>query len=371
MRQVLKTVTVLLILIPAIIRADNTGPNTEKDTYFLLGMLQEYISRKAYDNSDKIEGFYWGEELHAYVMVAYLNRIMNETGISSSVYLERKQELLISLHSKELTDYLNSFYIDQPYDWKGLDMRGRDIYLPYSAFENASKDAKLAYLAGAYYRWGRNYRYDFTNGKKKADLVAQLLIDIGSSLPDRSMSADGLVPRSHYIDFQPTDELQQWFEKYPELWALEAADTLIGFAKDQEINIYRKITSLLQNDIIGGYSVTVPCVVSRISGIRGDGARKMNDLSPEWESVLEDFNDRRTTYISLKNLASDSIIVDHEHVEKREHSQITFLRLGFSDDMTRAMSFLSHNRKIYTLYFTFKEEEWTFYSYDISDHWRE
>ena len=353
--------------------ASENVTSLENDTYFLLGMLEEYISRTIYKDSDCIEGFYWGEKLHAYVIVAYLSRLMKEMDISNDIEIRRRQDLLVILHSKSMSEYLNSFFDDHPEDWKGFYRTNKDyraVYLPYSIFDNVNRSAKLAYLAGAYYRFGRDNRISLANGKKKADLISRLLENVECPTPKRTHSAIGAAPVVHYVDFQPTNELKQWFQKYPEDWAIEAADTLFGLASDDELKIYRALITSLQNEKIDGYTLTVPCIVSRITCIRGDGAREMDGLSPEWQLILDDFNRRRTEYISLINLSSDSIIVDHDFRNKTKYSRIGFLRIGFNENKDRSLTFISSKGKIFSIFFKLEGENWKISHYKVDTNWR-
>lgn len=313
----------------------------ETDTYFLLGMLQEYGARSITEDSDLVEGFYWGEQLQAYIMVVYLNKIMNEIYSFSDVETRRKQNLLVHVHSESMTKYINSYY-DYEYqygakahvdgEWKKTGAGN----FPYSAFEKGDRSLKLAYLAGAYYRFGADNSIRLTNGFKKGDLLARLLKETGCSVSE--IDTVIAVPSSVTISFQPTAEMEAWFDKYPGQWAFKEADTLFGLATDEELQIYRTIISLFQNGASTDCVLATPCIVPRTSGMRGDGKTHIPDLSPDYQEALDDFNERRTEFVSLIGLTSDSVTVVNEYNWKSGGSAAFFGRIGFSSDRLYAIA---------------------------------
>ena len=70
----------------------------------------------------------------------------------------------------------------------------------------------LAYLAGAWARYGRGNDFVFANAHDKASLVESLLSDLGCSRISLE-STYGLAPQANIVHFQPTDEVTEWLRK--------------------------------------------------------------------------------------------------------------------------------------------------------------
>lgn len=298
--------------------------------FFVLGFLDEYSGRHIDTNSDQIEHFYWGEYIQAYVILAYLNKIKHDQGLSTDISVERRQELLISLHSDEMTKLINSFYESS-----------RNSFFPYAQFQGRDRSLKLAYLAGAYFRYGRNSSFSFANSYKKAELVVRLLSDVGCKLPEIK-SSEGTIPVNNIVYFEPTNELTEWFEAYPENWAFEAADSLVGIAPREELEIYRAVISVAQKGAFEGCDLSVPCITSRLSSIRGDGATNIPTLPEIWQEALDNHNERRLELVSLHELESDSILISNSKIYPHEICIVSLQRIGFTEDKENAIALLSY-----------------------------
>jgi hypothetical protein len=70
----------------------------------------------------------------------------------------------------------------------------------------------LAYLAGAWARYGRGNDFVFANAHDKATLVEGLLSDLGCSRISLE-STYGTAPQANIVRFQPTDEVTEWLRK--------------------------------------------------------------------------------------------------------------------------------------------------------------
>ena len=344
--------TLILVAVVSPVCGDSSTQHVsavEIDTYFVLGMLEEYISRNFVEGSDLVEDFYWGEELHGYVMAAYLKRMSRELGLPDDIRIGRIQELMVALHSKPMSDYINCFYDYQltrstlalhDGEWR----RTAQANLDHSSFEGKSDTLKYAYLAGAYFRFGENDRFTLTNGTKKADLISRLLKDIGCPVPTISVKRNG-APSTVFLDFNPTKLLTDWFARYPEDWVFEAVDSLAGTASKDELEIYRCVISALQRGTIGECRLSVPCIVPRLNFIFGDGDSHIPGLSPEWQEVLDDHNARRTEFTSLIGLACDSILVRNVASADENLWRLNLTRIGFNETRLAAIAIIPYGCK--------------------------
>ena len=314
----------------------------ERDTYFVLGMLEEYGERIAVDGSGRVEGFYGGEQFHGYVMAAYLSRIARNLEFNDDLEIKRKQKSLVILHSRKLSEYLNSFY-NYSYSAKAMhenESRRVDIgNLEYSSFENRSNATKYSYLAGAYFRFGTDDRFHFTNGKKKAELTSRLLEDLGCSKPVISVKRG--LPYSIFVDFSFTEELRDWINRYPEDWAVEMVDSFVGTASDDEIAIYHSVISSLRKGMIENCYFSFPCHVSRLSNIHGYRDTNIPGLPAHWQEALDDHNAKREEFISLIGLASDSIHVHNVMKYNVDGCKLGLTRIGFNEKGDHAIAIVA------------------------------
>lgn len=301
-----------------------------KNLFFVLGFLDEYQGRRINESSDQVERFYLGGHLEAYVILAYLNKIAHEQGISAEIAIDRRQEVLLSFHSKELTKLINSFYESSP-----------NSFFPYWHFKGRDRSLKLAYLAGAYFRYGRDSSFGFANAYQKAELVARLLSDVGCEFSEIH-SSEGTIPVSNVVNFKPTEGLVEWFQTYPADWAFESVDSLVGIASDDELEIYRAVVSAAQNGAFDGCNLSVPCITSRLSSIRGDGATNIPGLPEAWQEAIDNHNERRLELLSHHELDSDSILVSNSKIYPSEICVVSLQRVGFTKDKQNAIALMSY-----------------------------
>jgi hypothetical protein len=202
--------------------------------FFTLGLLNEYNGRGIVEDSDRVEGFYCNETNTARLFRRYLGRLAQEQGLNPAVREETVQQCLVSYYSKPIADRLNSCYRYQMTDQRlaqasdGTYRRTADPSLLASRLfardsisfiteKGLSDEAffrrrALAYLAGAWARYGRGNEFVFANAHDKATLVEGLLSDLGCSRISLE-STYGLVPQANIVRFQPTDEVTEWLRK--------------------------------------------------------------------------------------------------------------------------------------------------------------
>jgi hypothetical protein len=190
--------------------------------FFLLGSLDEYLGRHIIEGGDHVEGFYCSEQDKARIFRKYLEKLVKEQGIKTSITEEKRQECLTLFRSLELTELFNSFYEykltsgttvqDRNGKWK----KTATAFVTKSIFDGVGRDCKLAYLSGAYWRYGpgamsgRSFR--FANSYRKVDMIADLLREFGCRNVRVESDRRG-IPASNTIAFKPTREVEEWFSK--------------------------------------------------------------------------------------------------------------------------------------------------------------
>jgi len=200
--------------------------------FFVLGFLNEYLGRSFVEDGDRIEGFYCNEPDKALVFQRYISRLAQEQGLDPDVHEETVQRCLISYHSRSIADRLNSCYRFEMTDQElapGADGAYRrtakaslslDLFVQGShsvtggrlSAETFLRRRALAYVSGAWARFGRGEEFVFANAQEKATLIATLLTNLGCR-GVRVESTVGLIPQGNVVQFEPTREVAEWIRK--------------------------------------------------------------------------------------------------------------------------------------------------------------
>jgi hypothetical protein len=211
---------------------DLTGERADT-VFFVLGFLDEYLGRRIVEDDDRIEGFYCAEQDKAALFRRVIVKLAQEQRLSPAIRDETIQQCLVSYHSKTIADRLNSCYsyqatndtamqaTDSTYRRMATASLGRHLFLrtghgtgrgnglPDEVFY---RRRALAYVAGAWTRYGRDADFAFANAHDKATLIAQLLVDLGCR-DVRLETTFGFIPQSNRVHFLPTAEVKEWLEK--------------------------------------------------------------------------------------------------------------------------------------------------------------
>lgn len=212
---------------------DLTGHKTDT-VFFVLGMLNEYNGRSLMEEGDRVEGFYCNEAGKAQLLRRYIGKLALEQGLDPAVREETIQQCLVSYYSKPIADRLNSCYRYEMTDQvltrapdgtyrrtanpsllgAGLFARsGRGVVTDAGLSDEASfRRRALAYLAGAWARYGRGNDFVFASARDKATLVSGLLMNLGCH-DIRIESTVGTIPQANYVHFEPTEEVMEWLQK--------------------------------------------------------------------------------------------------------------------------------------------------------------
>ena len=297
--------------------------------FFLLGMLDEYLGRRVTEGDDRVESFYPGEMVPAFVFHADLNRLAEEQKLDAGVEIEWGDQGHVTFRSEVLPEVIDSFYdftFGAYTTLNGMKVRSGWAKLTHDVFEGHGQDAKLAYLAGAYFRYGSNGRYRFSNSSEKARLIARLLEEIGCENVETTSRAG--LPASNGVLFEPTQALSDAMSRLPGAWALAAADATVGFVTDEELEIYRDIIHLAQVGVFDGCAMTTPALLYRFIG---PAMHPGTIPQPEkWmERAVAHFDSIRTRPASVVALQSQSVIVLDKHPTPGDTSSVWLNRVGF------------------------------------------
>lgn len=211
---------------------DLTGDKGD-NVFFVLGLLNEYNGRYIMEDSDQVEGFYCNEATTARLFRRSIGALAQNQNLDPFITEATVQECLLSYHSIALADRLNSCYVYQTSAERlaqgpdGTRRRTASASLSRQLFSKKSSGAMtekglsdelfyrrraLAYISGAWARYGRDKDFVFANAHDKAMLVAGLLMALGCH-DIRLESTVGNLPQANIVHFQPTDEVMEWLTK--------------------------------------------------------------------------------------------------------------------------------------------------------------
>jgi hypothetical protein len=174
--------------------------------FWILGFLDEYLGRRVGAADDLISHLYCNEHDKAATLRAALSRLHEEQQLKEPPRESSVQECLVHFRSTAITTGLNSMYVNR--ELTGVIGAGSHIMALRSSqgmFESVGRDERLAFVAGAYYRYGReNNTMSFSNSEHTAALVADLLRELGAQDVVHE-TFRGFIPNGNLVRFQPTN----------------------------------------------------------------------------------------------------------------------------------------------------------------------
>ncbi|NES95413.1 MAG: hypothetical protein F6K32_09305 [Desertifilum sp. SIO1I2] len=190
---------------------------TSHTLYAVLGFLDEHFGRTIAKDADVVEHFWVNESQKADLFEKYLNRLVKEYHLQTSLRREVSEGHTYFV-STELAQFINSFYLKHYLTGTDSDgnpayTTGRSIFqqntgqISAVAFPPGDREAKIAYLIGAHQRYAEQNIFQIVNAYPKAQLIYQFLKELGSPQvvfvypdPDRA-------PCRLRVAFEPTQEL--------------------------------------------------------------------------------------------------------------------------------------------------------------------
>lgn len=189
--------------------------------FFILGFLDEYLGRRVIEGDDLVEGLYCNEASKADVLMRQLDRLAREQDLPVAVRRDTAQGCLTLVRSSVVADALNAMYrdrdtppIEQSWttDSSGRRRRLTTLRVDERLFRDVDRELKLAYVAGAYARFGSGGTLRLANSQHKVAVLAALLKELGCS-GVHTESTRGFVPQANTIFFEPSTELRHWLDR--------------------------------------------------------------------------------------------------------------------------------------------------------------
>lgn len=212
---------------------NNTFTGMELTIFTILGFLDEYMGRKIIRGRAQVECFYKTEKEVADLFEFYLHRLAAEHNLQTEIIREEKETGHIYFYSEELNDLICSYYIkngltnlnsneiqkyvdEREHAYYGVGEIGESVFPVINhplRLTEEERSTRLAFLTGAYARYGRKNRFQFNNSYHKARLVEELLIQLRSYWIRFTRKME-LIPYRHEVEFKMTKEMKQHFVSY-------------------------------------------------------------------------------------------------------------------------------------------------------------
>ena len=205
-----------------------------RSSFFVLGILNEYNGRGFLEGSDRLESFYCNEAKIAGLFKRTADALAREQRLEPDIREEIVQGCLTDYYSRTLAPRVDSCYrysLTREIQAETPDGQlrrtasaslGGELFTPPGAISGTRtarglsddlflRRRALAYLAGAWARYGRGRDFVFSNARSKVDLIARLLVDLGCTNM-RVESTVGLIPQGNAVHFEPTAEVTEWLQ---------------------------------------------------------------------------------------------------------------------------------------------------------------
>jgi hypothetical protein len=201
--------------------------------------------------------------------------------------------------------------------------------LPVERFETARDELKYAYLAGAYYRYGGENCYRFANSSDKVKLIARLIEEVDCDSVRTTSRAS--IPCDNRVYFRETEELRNWFERYPGRWAMDRADTLMGPASPDEAQVYSAVLDAAEAGAFDGCELKTPYFAPRTTFVMERPSIVLDDVPPRFAEALSDLERRNYEgdAVSLCYLA-DRAVLYQRTIDFGMRCRVNLNPVGFS-----------------------------------------
>jgi hypothetical protein len=190
------------------------SPITVDPLYFVLGCLDEYGGRCIVDGGEKVEHFYASERNVANIFQSYLIALAAEHELDRSIETRIDDSGAIEFYSRALTALIDSRYTfdfsASGYVTEGSQPRRADAYVRREMFKPGDRRARLSFLSGASARFGEGPTFRFANARHKAELVLDLLQELGCRKVEAVHANPGYVPSVLEVRFELSHELRAW-----------------------------------------------------------------------------------------------------------------------------------------------------------------
>lgn len=193
-----------------------------ESVFWVLGTLNEYLGRGTSEGRGSwLEQFYCNESKFVPVFRAGLRRMLRDQELTDDVAESVEHGCLTTFSSDAVAGRIDRVYRNRRRT--GGHMRRADgrrwteiivLQISDAVFDGRSRDDRLAYLAGAYARFGDGSMFRFSNAEHKAALVARLLVQVGAT-DVRHETTRHTIPNGNTVSFRASPSLMRTLKARP------------------------------------------------------------------------------------------------------------------------------------------------------------
>jgi hypothetical protein len=183
------------------------------------------------------------------------------------------------------------------------------------------------------------HRISVANAPHKAALASRLLEEIGCEEVSKTHHS-GYTPSPTTVSFEPNEELMAWLEQYPEQWAFDSADSLMGLATAEDLAVYRAVLGAAQRGAFDGCALAAPYELNRTT------VSSLDSSIPEspgriFDNAVKDYGQRRLDVRSLRDLAGGSVTL-FCFPKTMDPARVYFHPVGYSESKEVAVTVISY-----------------------------
>ena len=185
--------------------------------YTVLGFLDEYLAHQFEEGSNLIQMFRASEAEKADRFAEHLERLATQAGLPAQIDRRTDSWGKITFCSPTLAPLINSVYVSrgmvpititpEPGEADPVLHGGM---ISYAVFPPDDRNARIAFIRGAYQRYGLRNTFTFINADHKVKLIERLLQELGS--PRVNVTRSETIPATNEIEFEPTTEMLELFK---------------------------------------------------------------------------------------------------------------------------------------------------------------
>ena len=298
---------------------------------------------------------------------AYLARLAREQRLDPDIETRWRQDCLVSFYSPEISAFINQFY---SYEYSSS---SSSAWLSPSQLDGRDAGLKLAYLGGAYFRYGVDGHFKFANSSKKMNLIEHVLKDVGCK--DVRTSSRESLPCQNEVFFVPTEQLEVVFHQMPGTWALQAADSVVGLATPDELAIYHEVILAARRGSFDGCPLPTSCVTNRFTFIPMTGRGEIPASLKAHHEALEDYDQNCMILRSVRDLGADNTLVIGNDRRSPAEASIMLSRVGFDRAGTTAVVLFAYFEtgppdacgKMVASFLARRDDEWDVTHYSVQE----
>jgi hypothetical protein len=196
--------------------------------FVVLGMIDEYMGRRAIEGGTIVERFYPDERPVAGLFANYLLQYAARIGIDSpEIFVTHAETGHLHVESRRMNDQVNALYRFEYADDQVITMLdGQRLHCAHVAlsiedfpkkrsmlYEPEAMNARYSYLHGVLLRYGReDGAIHIANASEKVKLLQQVLADLDVLWISHRYSVDG-APCCHQVSFEPRPRLVSFLDR--------------------------------------------------------------------------------------------------------------------------------------------------------------